>query len=194
MEEKEQESTITYTKSDTPFNIKKIIAWAVLLVVIVLIIVLIVVIINTVRRNRDERERNTIPIEQEEEKKEDIVLPTPEEEEKEEVRPSVDTDMVAFIEEYKQDVSSANAKYIDKEIETFGYIQNMTTSMVDGSPFISIIPAKTDNIYLEERIQCFVSSVDIFDSFKVEDGVIVKGIVQAFEFGFIPFESCSVRK
>lgn len=194
MEEEEKETTTIYTEKDSKINIKKVFAWIVLVVVIIVIIILIVAIVNTVKRNRINRVNNSnnggVVVT---EKKEDKVS-TPKEEEKEEVRPRVDTDMLAFIEEYKQDVSSANTKYVDKEIETFGYIQNMTTSMADGSPFISIIPVKKENIYLEERIQCFVNSKDIFDSFKIGDGVIVKGVVQAFEFGFIPFENCSVRK
>ena len=193
MEEIKEETITTEIEKKPNINIKKVIAWAILVVVVIVLIVLIVAIVNTVKRNKQNRIENennnggVVVVDKDKEN----VIPTPK---PEETKPSVSTDMVSFIQEYKDSVSSANEKYVGKEIETYGYIQNMTTSMADGSPFISIIPEKTNNIYMEERIQCFVSSEDIFENFKVGDGVVVKGVVQTFEFGFIPFKNCSVRK
>ena len=184
MEEIKEETITTEIEKKPNINIKKVIAWAILVVVVIVLIVLIVAIVNTVKRNKQNRienENNNGGVVVVDKDKENII-PTPK---PGETKPSVSTDMVSFIQEYKD---------VGKEIETYGYIQNMTTSMADGSPFIPIIPEKTNNIYMEERIQCFVSSEDIFENFKVGDGVVVKGVVQTFEFGFIPFKNCSVRK
>ena len=199
MEEIKEETITTQIEKKPNINIKKVLAWIILVVIVIVLIVLIVAIVNTVKRNKQNRIDNEnngnagiVVVEEED----DVIIPTPKPEDtkSEEIKPSVGTDMASFIQEYKDNVSSANEKYVGKEIETYGYIQNMTTSMADGSPFISIIPEKTNNIYMEERIQCFVSSEDIFENFKVGDGVVVKGVVQTFEFGFIPFKNCSVRK
>lgn len=196
MDQEIQENTVTYTKKSNPFNMRKIVAWIVLAVVIIVVIILIVAIVNTIKRNKTKRVNNQ-PIVQEEKKKEEkkglIVVPKKEEESKPESKPLVDIEMSAFIEEYKKDIDAANSKYVGKEIETYGYIQNMATSFTDGSPFISIVPVKK-GVYTEERIKCLLNDETVFEGLKSGEGVAVKGTVQSFEFGFIPFKNCTVRK
>lgn len=193
MEEERQEETVTFTKQKPPFNMRKILAWVILVVVIIVIIILISAIVKTVKKNKAKRVQETTVV-REEPRKEEVVVPIEKKDEvKEEVKPQVGTDIVKFLEEYKEDSSAANTKYVGKEIETYGYIQNMTTSFADGRPFISIIPIKK-GMYTDERIQCFVSDSKVFENFKTGDGVIVKGTVQNIEFGLIPFEGCSIRK
>jgi|GEM_PF-6531080 len=188
MEEEKKEGSITYTKQGSPLNMKKIFAWFVVIIVLVVLISLIVSIVNTVKKNKERRIANT-PVVTEEEEKEDIVVS----EDGNDVLPKTSTDIVSFAREYTENGVSANTKYIGKEIETAGYIQNMTSSLADGSFFIVVIPAR-GGFYTDARIQCFVSGEEVFQDLKSGDIVIVKGVVGEFEFNFIPFENCSVRK
>lgn len=192
----EQENTVTYTKNRNSFNMRKIVAWIVLAVVIIIVIILIVAIVNTIKKNKAKRINNQ-PIVQEEKKKEGkkglVVVPKKEEESKPETKPLVDIEISAFIDEYRKDVNAANSKYVGKEIETYGYIQNMATSFADGKPFISIIPVKK-GVYTDERIKCLLNDETVFEGLKSGEGVAVKGVVQTFEYGFIPFKNCTVRK
>lgn len=194
MEEERQEETITFTKQKPPFNMRKILAWAILAIVIIVIIILIVAIVKTAKRNKENRMQQTQTVVQEEKKKDGgVVVSVEKDNSKEEIKPKVGTDITTFLDEYQQDASSADAKYVGKEIETYGYIQQMTTSFADGQPFMSIIPINK-GLYTDTRIKCLVSDTKVFENFKIGDGVVIKGKVQNLEYGFVPFENCNVKK
>lgn len=111
---------------------------------------------------------------------------------KQEVQQPTIVDATALVGEFDKNKLAANDKYKDKQVQTTGYIKNISND-VTGSYYLSLNP-NNDQYYFGTSITCYFADKNELTSLSNGQSVTVQGTMQEMTLGIVAMKDCKVVK